>query len=115
MDFLGRVLEVGVYGDDGVALRALEASDYRRVLPEIAVEIYYPDDVGTLLPVLAKEFSGGVAAAVVHEDGLPRPSDFVHGFAEPFEEGGEIALLVVDGDYYRYFHNLLVVVCVGDG
>ena len=69
-DFLRRVLQVGIQGDDALAAAVFEAGHDRHVLAEVAVEQHHAGDVRALLELLAQDRGGAVAAAVVDEDDL---------------------------------------------
>ena len=58
-DFLGRILQIGVEGDDDLAARALEGRDDGHVLAVVAVEINHAH----LLRALAGESAGAVRAS----------------------------------------------------
>ena len=94
-DLLGRVLEIGVEGDDDVTARPLHPGEHRRVLPVVPVE---PDDAHR--PVLgvegAQDVRGAVAAAVVHEDDLVRPPELLERLGEAMVEVAEALGLVED-------------------
>ena len=102
-DFFRRVLQVGVQGDDALALAMLEAGHDRHVLAEVAVEQHDASDVRALLELLAQDGGGTVAAAVVDEDDLVRNAELVERGIEPVEQGLQALFLVVyrddDGEF----------------
>ncbi len=71
-DFLGRILQIRVQGNDAPAAHVLEAGHDRHMLAEVAVEQDDPGDIWPLLELFAQDGGGAVAAAVVDEDDLVR-------------------------------------------
>jgi hypothetical protein len=70
VDFLGRVLQVGIERDDDLAAAMLEAGHDRHVLAGVGGEEHHARDVGPGLELLAQDRRRAVAAAVVDEDDL---------------------------------------------
>lgn len=97
-DFLRRILQVRVQGDDDIAQRRLESGHDGRVLPEIAAE---QDDPGVLRPLLVlrpQQRHGVVLAAIVHEDAFPAAGQRIEGRVQPGKQQRQVRLLVVHRD-----------------
>ena len=98
-DVLGRILQIGVHGDDGVGGRGGgEAGFERGLVAEIAGELD-EFEAGILVMDGGDDVAGAVAAAVVDEDDGPVDRGlFGEDEAEPPAEFREDGLFVPDGD-----------------
>ncbi len=103
-DDLGRVLQVGVEGDDVVAEGADEPGGDRRLVPGVGAQAH--DAQLRPLAVVALEQRGRqVLAAVVDRDDLVGRVHGVEERSEPLDEEGEHLLLVVHRDDHGQLRN----------
>ena len=95
-NFFGRVLQVGIKGDDDLAGRVLESGEDRRVLAEVALKqdhVRFPRARSVLG---AQQRDRAIGAAVVHEDALVRCAQLIERLIEPHEQLRQAGLLVED-------------------
>ena len=102
-NLVGRVLQVGVHGDNHVALGLVEAAIEGRTLAVVASEL---DAVH--VPVLACEplddLPGAVGGAVVDEDNFVGVAVGGHHAPYPGVEFGQGLVLIVERHNNRYIH-----------
>ena len=95
---LGRVLQVGVHGQHGVAGDVVERRGERGLVAEVARELDH-DESRVVRGRRLEQLLRPVTAAVVHEDHLVRPAgNRVEHRDETTEQLGEDRFLVVDGN-----------------
>jgi hypothetical protein len=104
-DFLGRVLKVGVEGDDDLSAGVFEAGHDRHVLAGIGGEQYGAGDVRAPLVLFAEQCRRAITAAVVDEHHLVRGFESVECRVQAGEQGRQTVLFVIDGnddgDFWR--------------
>src|SRR6266540_582315 len=114
-DFLRRILEVGVEGDNYFPFAALKGGEDGHVLAEVPVELDNPH-LGILVREPFQQGKGAVPGAVVGEDDLEGTAGALHDRVEAGEQRAEVTLLVVDRDDYgdvRFIRHELNPACRG--
>ena len=94
-NLVGRILQIGVHGEDDLALRGLEPAKERGRLAVIAGETDGPDG-GKLLPELSDDVPRTVGRTVVDEDNFVGKAVVAGHAVDPRGEFGQRLLLVVE-------------------
>ena len=103
--FVGRVLQVGVHGDDHVALSALEAAVECGTLAVVAAKLDAVHRVGMLFVQAVDDALAAVRRTVVHKNDFIRESAVLHHARYPVVELFDALVFVPEGYYYTYIHS----------
>ncbi len=100
-DLFGRVLQIGVEGDDDRRAGVLEAREDGHVLTVVAVEQHHAGDIRAQTLLRGQQRGRAVAAAVVDEQNFVGLVQRIESGVEAGEQRGESGLFVVDGNDHR--------------
>src|SRR5258708_26763427 len=99
-NFLRRILQVGIEGDDNLTARLSEAREDRRVLSEIARQLHDSHAPFFSRRNFAQDTERVVARSVIDKDGLPRTVQAVKNWLEARPERYEVRRFVEHRHHY---------------